>query len=365
MNPVVGADALDRWARASAPVRVADVGGWTDTWFGSPGAVCHVAVGPGIEVTARVVHSDDQRGPVRLRAASLGLDESIGPSGDPSIRWDRPLPGRHPLLEHAVASVVEGVDFEPGVGLAVDVTSSVPPGASLGTSASVVVALIGALDRLVGGGQLSAADVARQAHDTETRRAGREAGVQDQWAAALGGVGLLAIGVYPEVVHQRVPLTVRTEHELADRLVTVVFGSHDPSLVHAEVINAMVGCGGDEHDRARRALRTLARLAGSAAQALASGEIETWAAILSAATRAQQELHDGLVGTLHRAAIDCAERAGALGWKVNGAGGEGGSLTVVAPDREGAQRIRRELADGSRGQVVDLAPSTGLTIIEG
>ena len=31
----------------SAPIRIADCGGWTDTWFGSPGQVCHLAMEPG------------------------------------------------------------------------------------------------------------------------------------------------------------------------------------------------------------------------------------------------------------------------------------------------------------------------------
>ena len=31
---------------ASAPVRVCDNGGWTDTWFGGPGRVLNIAVSP-------------------------------------------------------------------------------------------------------------------------------------------------------------------------------------------------------------------------------------------------------------------------------------------------------------------------------
>ena len=81
-----------------------------------------------------------------------------------------------------------------------------PPGASLGTSASVVVALLGALDELVGGGRRLPDDLARLAHQVETERAGREAGVQDQWAAAMGGVGLLAVGPYPDVRHEPIDL---------------------------------------------------------------------------------------------------------------------------------------------------------------
>ena len=35
---------------ATAPVRIADCGGWTDTWFAKVGLVCSIAVEPGIRV---------------------------------------------------------------------------------------------------------------------------------------------------------------------------------------------------------------------------------------------------------------------------------------------------------------------------
>ena len=57
-----------RRVRATAPVRVADVGGWTDTWFGSPGQVCSVAVGPAVSggvVSAGVLSQPKARAPVR------------------------------------------------------------------------------------------------------------------------------------------------------------------------------------------------------------------------------------------------------------------------------------------------------------
>jgi len=36
-----------RVIRAEAPVRICDLGGWTDTWFAEHGAVCSIAVTPG------------------------------------------------------------------------------------------------------------------------------------------------------------------------------------------------------------------------------------------------------------------------------------------------------------------------------
>ncbi len=350
-----------RRVRASAPVRVGDVGGWTDTWFGSPGRVCHLAVGRGVTVDAELVVAEpgQEQLPVRIVAAALGEDYRCGPS---DTGWAEPSPGRQPLLEHAVASVLEAVALPPGTALVVSIASAVPAGASLGTSGSVLVALLGALDALFDRPR-TPAQLAVAAHRVETDRARRESGVQDQWAAAIGGCGLLAIGPYPDVRHQRVAITPAVVSELGARLVTVVFGPHDSSQVHAEVIDAMVGCGGPVHDRERAALRQLSALAGQAADALRAGSVDTWAGVLTAATEGQRALHPALVGPAHAAAIDVARALGATGWKVNGAGGDGGSLTVVAADGAAAPRLAAALAGlDPSWQVVDLAPAPGLQV---
>jgi D-glycero-alpha-D-manno-heptose-7-phosphate kinase len=46
-------------------------------------------------------------------------------------------------------------------------------------------------------------------------------------------------------------------------------------------------------------------------------------------TARQAELAPGIVSATAEAVIGVAAEAGALGWKVNGAGGEGGSVTIV------------------------------------
>lgn len=358
---------VGRQVRATAPVRVADVGGWTDTWFGSPGRVCHVAVGPGVEVTATLVRRAPD-GPVRLVAPDLGVDQFVRPGGGPEApTWAVPWPGHHPLLEHAIADVVGDAAvgdaaLPDGLGIEVRVSSHVPPGASLGTSASVLVAIIGALDALVGGGAASHAEVAERAHQVETGRAGREAGVQDQWAAAMGGVGLLAIGPYPDVRHEAVAVPAPAVAEMGERLVTAVFGAHDSSLVHAEVINAMVGCGGVGHDRARQALRRLSSLAGDAAAALADGAVDRWGEVLVASTEAQRDLHAELIGPAHQAAIDHARAHGAVGWKVNGAGGSGGSLTILTGSQPATELIEALQLLGPTWTFPTLRPSVGLQV---
>ena len=324
-----------------APVRVADVGGWTDTWFGAPGRVCNLAVGPGVTVEVLV----GGRPGVRLALPDLGDDY------DATM-----LPGKHPLIEQAIASLLETVDDPPG--LQVSVHSAVPPGASLGTSAAVVVAVLAGTEVALGRSLAPGEELAARAHAVETERAGRESGVQDQWAAACGGASLLAVGPYPDVRRTPIELPSATRGALADRLATVVLGSHDSSAVHREVIDLIVACGGGEHDHARRCFRRLAGSAGDAAEALGAGDLDAWGALLTDATDTQADLHAGLVGVAHRRAIEIARAHGALGWKVNGAGGEGGSLTVLAPDGDAAAALRDALAAADAAWVVpDLRPA--------
>ena len=55
-------------------------------------------------------------------------------------------------------------------------------------------------------------------------------------------------------------------------------------------------------------------------------------------TAAQAALHPDLVGAAARAVIGLAQSHGVSGWKVNGAGGDGGSLTLLAGPAAGATR---------------------------
>ena len=47
-------------------------------------------------------------------------------------------------------------------------------------------------------------------------------------------------------------------------------------------------------------------------------------------TEAQRQLHPKLISEEAQRVIEIAHEHGALGWKVNGAGGEGGSVTILS-----------------------------------
>src|SRR3974390_2100575 len=199
-----------RTVRATAPVRICDLGGWTDTWFAGHGAVFHIAVRPGVEVRARVV------GPPGGGASVVSLETDD--IDEPYSFEPADPPGRQPLLEATVAEV------------------GLPAGSWMGPSAAVTVALIGALDVLAGRSR-TAHEVAALAHRIETERLGTESGVQDQVAAAFGGINYVEVRSYPDA--RVIPLSIPEAvwRELERRLVVVSLGRpHVSSEVHARVI---------------------------------------------------------------------------------------------------------------------------------
>jgi D-glycero-alpha-D-manno-heptose-7-phosphate kinase len=293
---------------------VLDAGGWSDTWFARRGSVCHLSLSPGAEAYA--VLDPGPGGPVEVRLRVPDYED------DYRFCTDEP-PGRHPLLEAALRR------WAPGHGsLEVDVSSAVPAGSSLGTSAAVVVALIGALQALGDAFQGPAA-LAHAAHDIETVDLGRQSGVQDQVAAAFGGVNLVRIDPYPHFEVSPLDVPPATLSELGRRVVTVhLGGAHDSSALHGAVIERLAGDDGE----AARLMAPLRDAALRAADALVRGDLEDYGQALVANTQAQSALHPDLVSPLARRVVSVAAEAGALGWKVNGAGGHGGTMSLIAPE---------------------------------
>ena len=83
-------------------------------------------------------------------------------------------------------------------------------------------------------------------------------------------------------------------------------------------------------------------------------------------TDGQRALHADLVGADARRVIDLAARDGAIGWKVNGAGGDGGSLTVLHDTSGGREAFeRRVIALDHRYAVLPLAPSVDGLVVRG
>jgi D-glycero-alpha-D-manno-heptose-7-phosphate kinase len=277
---------------------------------------------------------------VTLEAGGVDQPYSFDPA-DP--------PGRQPLLEATVAEA--GLPADARVSVALHVSSGVPPGSSMGTSAAVTVSLIGALDVLAGRSR-TPLEVAALAHRIETQRLGTESGVQDQVAAAFGGINYVEIRSYPEI--RVIPLSVpdAVRQELERRLVVVSLGrSHVSSAVHGRVIARLrEGAAGGTAE-----LDALRRAAAAGRNAVEQGDLEALGRAMIANTAAQRRLHPDLVNTDAQRVMDIAARHGASGWKVNGAGGEGGTVTLLGgADTEAQVRLVDGIAHA--GPPLDIIP---------
>ena len=308
---------------AAAPIRICDIGGWTDTWFAGHGKVFNIGVSPCVEVEIRAY-------PIGTLADRVVLD--VVDYQDRYAFAPDALPARHPLLE----AVVSGANLPGDVSIEISIRSGVPAGSSTGTSAAVSVALLGALHALTPG-RVGPYEVAMAAHRIETGTLGIESGVQDQICAAFGGVNYIEVSPYPAATVTPLPLSARTWSELDARLILVLFGrTHVSSEIHERVIDRVIA----RPAESERLFGALRRAAEDAWDAVLAADFPALGAAMRRNTDAQASLHPDLVGTEARTVIGAATAVGALGWKVNGAGGDGGSITLLCGKEA---RTRRDL----------------------
>lgn len=319
--------------RASAPIRICDNGGWTDTWFAHHGKVFNIAVRPAVEVRIDVFPrgSRDQRVVIDARNYGTCYAPDLG-----ATMW-----GPHPLLEAAFREIPPPDDAD----LVVTIASNAPAGASTGTSAAVLVALLGALDRLTGG-RRTAHEVAMAAHAVETVHLHQQSGIQDQLGSAHGGVSFIEMTGYPHATVTRLPLPDPLRYELQRRLTVIFLGrAHSSSAVHEKVVKNL-----ERRGPYCPELEALRATAVRARDAFVAGDLTALGAAMIDNTAAQAALHDELIHADAWRIIEIAQAHGVVGWKVNGAGGDGGSITLLgAPDRDARRAMLREaLADNPR-----------------
>lgn len=304
-----------RIVNATAPIRICDVGGWTDTWFSGHGNVFNIAVRPNVEIQVKV----HDKGALE-NAVVLDTEDS-----DARFAFEvGALPGRSPLIEAAVADI----GLRGDVAVEISISSRAAAGSSTGTSAATAVALIGALD-LLRGGRMTPVRVAYAAHRVEVERLGLQSGIQDQLCAVHGGINYMTIPSYPRASVRGIRVPNSVAWELEGRLLLVFLGhAHVSSDMHDLVVERLTRSG--EGPSLLGKLRVCAEAARDAVYAADFGALGR---AMIENTEAQDALHPGIISKQARAVIEEAAAHGALGWKVNGAGGEGGSITLLTgPD---------------------------------
>jgi D-glycero-alpha-D-manno-heptose-7-phosphate kinase len=87
-----------------------------------------------------------------------------------------------------------------------------------------------------------------------------------------------------------------------------------------------------------RKIEALRHWAAAARDALLAGDFPAFGQAMRGNTEAQRMLHPQLISPEAQQVIDIAQVHGVLGWKVNGAGGDGGSVTLLGSTQTSANQ---------------------------
>ncbi len=291
-----------------APVRICDIGGWTDTWFYNTGAVFNIAVD--LYSYVRII----ENGTNQINIISENLNQStIIKNVNNKIDYD----GNLDLLKAAVKRM------EINRGLDIFVRSEAPPGSGTGSSASIAVALIAALEHY-SKVNLKKHEIAKLAHELEVKELKLESGVQDQYAAAYGGINFMEIK-YPSVKISNITIDEYRLCELESQLILVYLGARSSNEMHKAVIenyeNSQTGT--------IKALEIMKNCAFEMKKKINSADIKEIGDVIIKNWEAQKKLHPLMIDSRIRKLEKVAFENNAIGFKCNGAGG-GGSVTILA-----------------------------------
>ena len=301
---------MSRIIYSRAPVRICDIGGWTDTWFYPNGAVFNFCV----DLYNYVMIKENKSKQIQIHSENLNLTTQVKSYKD--IGYD----GKLDLLK----AVIKKMKIEGGIDI--NIRSELPPGCGTGTSASVCVALIAALLTYLEE-PIDPFQVAAIAHSVEIEELKLQSGVQDQYAAALGGINFMEIS-YPSVKVTNININKKRRFEIENSLILLLFGSRSSNEMHNAVIeNYRKG------DKViEESLDILKNCAYKMKDAVTKN-IEAMGEVMYQNWSAQKMLHPLMTNKSILKAEKITQRYNALGFKCNGAGG-GGSATILAnPDK--------------------------------
>jgi len=235
-----------------------------------------------------------------------------------------------------VGLVADALSLPP---LAATLRSDSPRGGGLGASSAMTVALIAAAEEAFDLPRSTAARRVAMARDLEARLMGLPTGIQDHYAALLGGALEIRHQAGGEVVRR---LEIDPEALAASLLVVYTGQSHFSAGQNWQVVRRRL----DAEPEVTELLAGIAAVAGQAAAALAAGDLARLGAAMGGEWRLRRRLAAGISTPAIERLLDLAAAAGAWGGKACGAGG-GGCIAVLCPaDRRAALAERLNRAGG-------------------
>jgi D-glycero-alpha-D-manno-heptose-7-phosphate kinase len=201
-----------------------------------------------------------------------------------------------------------------------------PAGSGLGTSSTLVVAIIGAFAEMLRL-PLGEYDMAHYAYRIEREELALAGGRQDQYAATFGGVNYMEFYAEDKVIVN--PLRIKQQYlfELENNLVLYYTATNRES---ARIIVEQRKNVTSKNESSIEAMHQLKTQAQMMKEALLTGKLHDFGTILDYGHQQKRKMAEGISNPLMEEIYETAKGAGATGGKISGAGG-GGFMIFYCP----------------------------------
>ncbi|HUR30682.1 MAG TPA: hypothetical protein VMZ69_04570 [Saprospiraceae bacterium] len=201
-----------------------------------------------------------------------------------------------------------------------------PAGSGLGTSSTLVVAIIGAFAEMLRL-PLGEYDIAHLAYEIERQDLKMAGGRQDQYSATFGGVNFMEFFGEDKVIVN--PLRIKNQYlyELENNLLLYYTSTSRES---AKIIEKQSQNVVDKKSNSIDAMHQLKQQAQMMKEALLMGRLHEIGEILDFGFQQKRQMAEGISNSLMEEIYETAKRAGATGGKISGAGG-GGFMIFYCP----------------------------------
>jgi len=305
--------------RSKAPLRIGLAGGGTDV---SP--YCDLYGGAILNATVSL-YAYANIEPVHENAIIL---QAVDRKEEQRFEWHHELPvdGKLDLLKGVYNRLQKEYGL-PLTGFRLSTYVDAPAGSGLGTSSTLVVAIIGAFSEMLRL-PLGEYDIAHLAYVIERNDLNMAGGRQDQYAATFGGVNYMEFFSDDKVIVN--PLRIRQEYlfELENNLVLYYTATSRES---ARIIEKQTQNVVDKKGKPIEAMHQLKQQSIMMKEALLKGKVNDIGEILDFGFQQKRQMAEGISNDLMDSIYTAAKKAGATGGKISGAGG-GGFMIFYCPD---------------------------------
>jgi len=236
-------------------------------------------------------------------------------------------------------------------------SSEIPPGTGLGSSASVCVNILKTLTTYLNR-PLSKYDLAERAFHVARNVLGRHVGRQDEFAAAFGGLNFITFRTDGLTEVQPVDLDPTLLRELQSNLMLFFTGSahHSWTILQEQEKSTRSPKGS-----AVEALHHVRELADRMLSALRAGDLNLFGSLLDEGWQAKKRISGKISNSRIDHLYELARRNGALGGKITGAGG--GGFLLLYCEHEQREAVRAALRAESIQEMAFALDTNGAQVI--